>query len=303
MLANMLVRAGVGLVRIVDRDFVEINNLQRQMLFNEDDVAAQLPKAAVAAEKLRRINSEVQIESVVADVNSTNIESLGDGVDAIVDGTDNFETRFLLNDFAVQRGIPWVYGGCLGAEGQTMAILPGETPCLRCLMAGCPPPGTVPTCDTAGILSPIVGVIASIQAIEALKILSGHRDAVSRHLTVVELWGGRIRQVNVAALREQIDCPTCKRREFPWLSGKEGSRSAVLCGRNAVQLIQPGATLSLDQLARRLEGIGQITRNAFLLRLNVDAYQLTVFPDGRTIVGGTSDPAVAKTLYAKYIGH
>lgn len=192
MLANTLVRAGVGLVRIVDRDFVEINNLQRQMLFDEDDVAAQLPKAVVAAERLRKINSEVQVESVVADVNSTNIELLGDGVDAIVDRTDNFETRFLLNDFAVQRGIPWVYGGCLGADGQTMTILPGETPCLRCLMAECPPPDTMPTCDTAGILSPIVGVIASI---EAIKILSGHRDAVSRHLTVVELWGSRIRQV------------------------------------------------------------------------------------------------------------
>lgn len=303
MLANTLVRAGVGRVRIVDRDFVETSNLQRQMLFNEDDAAAQLPKAVAAAEKLRRANSEVQVEAVVADVSHANIEKLCEGVDAIVDGTDNFETRFLVNDFAVQRGLPWVYGGCLGAEGQTMTILPGETPCLRCLMAECPPPGTMPTCDTAGILAPIVGVIASIQAIEAIKILSGHRDAVSRHLTVVELWDSRIRQVNVASLCERVDCPACKRREFPWLAGKEGSRPAVLCGRNAVQLTPPSAAVSLDRLARQLEGVGQVTRNAFLLRLKVDAYEITVFPDGRAIVGGTSDPATARTVYAKYIGY
>ncbi len=303
VLANTLVRAGVGLVRIVDRDFVETNNLQRQTLFDESDVAAQLPKAVAAAEKLRRINSEVQVDAVVADVNPANIEKLCEGIDAIVDGTDNFETRFLLNDFAVLRGLPWVYGGCLGAEGQSMAILPGDTACLRCLMTECPPPGTMPTCDTAGILGPIVGVIASIQALEAIKILSGHRDAVSRHLTVVELWNNSIRQINVSSLREQVDCPACKRREFPWLAGKEGSRSAILCGRNAVQLTQPGVTLSLDRLSRQLEGVGQVTRNAFLLRLNVDAYELTIFPDGRAIIGGTADVATARTLYAKYVGH
>jgi len=303
VLANTLVRAGVGLVRIVDRDFVEVNNLQRQMLFDESDAAAPLPKAVAAADKLRRINSEVRVEEVVADVNHANLGELAEGVDAIVDGTDNFETRFLVNDFAVANGIPWVYGGCLGAEGQTMTILPGETPCLRCLMPDCPPPGSMPTCDTAGILGPAVGVIASIQAIEAIKILSGNRAAVSRHLTVVELWESCIRQVNVASLRDQVDCPTCKRREFPWLAGKEGSRSAVLCGRNAVQLSQPGKSVSLDQLAAQLAPVGQVTRNAYLLRLKVDAYEITVFPDGRAIIGGTNDIAVARTVYAKYIGH
>ncbi len=303
VLANTLVRAGVGWVRIVDRDFVETSNLQRQMLFDEDDVAAQLPKAVAAAEKLRRINSEVRVEAVVADVNFTNLGELAEGVDAIVDGTDNFETRFLVNDFAVARGVPWVYGGCVGAEGQTMTILPDETPCLRCLLPECPPPGTMPTCDTAGILGPAVGVIASIQAVEAIKILSGNRAAVSRQLTVVELWDSCIRQVNIASLRDQVDCPVCKRREFSWLSGKEGSRSAVLCGRNAVQLTQPGTRIALDQLAQQLSGVGEVTRNAYLLRLKVDAYELTIFPDGRAIVGGTNDVAVARTLYAKYIGH
>jgi len=303
MLANTLVRAGVGLVRIVDRDFVELSNLQRQFLFDEEDVADQLPKAVAAAKKLRKVNSQVRIEPVVADVDHRNIEGLCDGIDAIVDGTDNFETRFLVNDLAVRRKIPWVYGGCLGAEGQTMTILPGETPCLRCLMQECPPPGTMPTCDTAGILGPIVGVIASLEAIEAIKILSGHRETISRQLTVVELWDGCIRQVNVASLREQVDCPTCKRGEYSWLEGRQGSQTAVLCGRNAVQLSHPGASVSLEQLARQLEGVGEVRRNSFLLRLKVDPYELTVFPDGRAIVGGTSDVATARTLYAKYIGH
>jgi adenylyltransferase/sulfurtransferase len=301
-LANLLVRAGVGAVRVVDRDFVELSNLQRQVLFDEGDVAAQLPKAIAAAEKLRRINSQVEIEPVVADVDHTNVERLCDGVDVIVDGTDNFETRFLVNDAAVKHRLPWVYGGCLGAEGQTMTILPGETACLRCLMQECPPPGSTPTCDTAGILGPVVGVIASIEAVEAIKILSGNRQSISRNLTVVELWDNRIRQVDVSALREQVDCPACKRGEFPWLAGREGSHTAVLCGRNAVQLTHPGTSLSLDELARQLEGVGQINRNQFLLRLKVEGYELTIFPDGRAIIGGTDDVATARTVYAKYVG-
>jgi len=302
VLANTLVRAGVGLVRIVDRDFVETSNLQRQMLFDEEDVAAQLPKAIAAAEKLRKINSQVQIEPVVADVDFTNIEKLVDGVDMIVDGTDNFETRFLLNDIAVRNGIPWVYGGCVGAEGQTMTVLPAQTPCLRCLMQECPPPGTTPTCDTAGILGPIVNIIASIEAIEAIKVLSGNPDSVSRSLTVVELWDCRLRHVDIASLREQVDCPACKHHQFPWLAGTRGSQSAVLCGRNAVQLTHTGAGVSLDELSRRLEDVGEVNRNPFLLRLRVDQYELTVFPDGRAIIGGTDDVATARTVYAKYVG-
>ncbi len=303
VLANTLVRSGVGAVRIVDRDFVETSNLQRQVLFDEDDVAGQLPKAIAAAERLRRINSQVEIEPIVADVDHANIEKLCQGVDAIVDGTDNFEIRFLINDVAVKHGLPWVYGGCIGAEGQTMTILPGDTPCLRCLMPQCPPPGSTPTCDTAGILAPIVNVIASIEAIEALKILSGNRDAVSRQLTVVELWDNRIRQVDVSQLREQVDCPTCKRSEFPWLAGQQGSQSAILCGRNAVQLTHTGVSIPLKELARQLEGVGQVNRNQFLLRLKVEDYELTVFPDGRAIIGGTDDVAVARTVYAKYVGN
>ena len=303
VLANTLARSGVGKLRIVDRDFIELNNLQRQVLFDEDDVAANLPKAIAAANKLRRINSQIEIEPLVADVNHTNIEALAEGVDCMVDGTDNFEIRFLINDVSIKHGVPWVYGGCLGCEGQTMTILPGETPCLRCLMADTPPPGTTPTCDTAGILAPIVNVIASMQASEAIKILSGNRESASRVLSIVELWDNRLRQVKVAGLRESVDCPACKRAEFPWLAGERGSHTAVLCGRNAVQLTFPDRQrLSLEVLANKLAGVGRVTHNAFLLRLAVDDYLLTVFPDGRAIVGGTDDVATARTLYARYIG-
>jgi adenylyltransferase/sulfurtransferase len=289
-------------VRIVDRDFVETSNLQRQTLFDEADVAQQLPKAVAAADKLRRINSEVDVEPIVADVDPANIESFCQGMDVAVDGTDNFETRFLLNDAAVKLGMPWVYGGCLGAEGQTMTILPGDSACLRCLMVQCPPPGSMPTCDTAGILGPVVNVIASWQAIEAIKILSGNRQAVSRALTVVDLWDNTVRRVDLSALRQQMDCPTCRHGEFPWLSGQYASRTAVLCGRNAVQLSHHGAGVSLEELAGRLAPVGQIHRNAFLLRLKVETYELTIFADGRAIVAGTDDVATARTLYAKYVG-
>ncbi|MGA2033974.1 MAG: ThiF family adenylyltransferase [Thermoguttaceae bacterium] len=302
--ANILVRAGVGMLRIVDRDFVELSNLQRQTLFDESDAAAGVPKAVAAAEKLRAVNSSVTVEPIVADVHSGNVEQLCQGIDLILDGTDNFETRFLLNDAAVRHDLPWIYGGCVGDEGQTMTILPGETPCLACLIGECPPPGATPTCVTAGILGPIVGVIASIQAMEALKILSGHREAVSRHLTVVELWSQRIRQIDVSSSCRQADCAVCRRRDFAWLDGRKGNRTAVLCGRNAVQLspAEQSPSRSLDELARRLEGVGRITRNQFLLRLAVDRYELVIFADGRTIVQGTDDITTARAVYAMYVG-
>ncbi len=304
VVAETLVRSGVGRVRIVDRDFLETSNLQRQVLFDEQDVAAGLPKAVAAAAKLQKINSQTQVEAVVADVDHTNVEALCEGVDVVVDGTDNFETRYLLNDVAVKRDLPWVYGGCIGAEGQTMTILPHETACLSCLMPDAPPPGTTPTCDTAGILAPIVGVIASIEAIEAIKILSGNRAKVSRSLHVIELWDNQIRGIDLSHLRGQVDCPTCGRGEFPWLEGRRGSRSAVLCGRDAVQLSRPEQSkVSLASLAEKLAGVGRVVQNDYLLRLWVDEYQITVFSDGRAIVGGTDDVAVARGLYAKYVGN
>ncbi len=304
VLANTLVRAGIGHVRIVDRDFVDLSNLQRQVLFDEDDVAACLPKAVVAAEKLRKVNSSVTIEPIVADVDHTNIEEFCRDVDCIVDGTDNFETRFLINDVSIKHEIPWVYGGCLGASGQTMTIVPGQTPCLRCLMQTMPPPGSQPTCDTAGILASIIGVVASIQAVEAIKILSGNISAINRSLLTVDLWETTLRSINISRLKEQHDCPTCgSRGEFPYLRGETTSHSSVLCGRNSVQLTAPAGTkLSLQTLAQKLQPVGSVTKNAFLLRLAVDQYTLTVFADGRAIIGGTEDVAVARGLYAKYLG-
>ncbi len=221
----------------------------------------------------------------------------------IVDGTDNFATRFLVNDFCVKHDKPWVYGGCIGAEGQSMTIVPHDTACLACLLPEPPPPGTTPTCDTAGILGPVVALIASLEACEALKLLSGHASAISRSLTVVEMWDNRLRQVDLTKLRDQSDCRVCRHGEFHWLSGSRGGASAVLCGRNAVQVAAPaGTTLSLDELAARLEGVGTVTRNPFLLRLVVGEHLLTIFPDGRTIVSGTDDVAVARSLHARYVG-
>jgi molybdopterin/thiamine biosynthesis adenylyltransferase len=301
--AELLVRAGVGLVRLVDRDFVELANLQRQVLFDEQDAYDGLPKSIAAANKLRRINSGVIVEPVVADVTHVNLPRLADDIDVIVDGTDNFATRYLVNDYSVKNGTPWVYGGTIGAEGRSMTIVPGRTPCLACLMPEAPPPGTTPTCDTAGVLGPAVGVIASIEAAEVLKILSGHPEAVSRALTVIELWDNRIRQIDVAPLCDQSECRVCRYGQFDWLSGRRGSSSAVLCGRNAVQLSgPPDAEISLAELAQRLEGVGQVVRNAYLLRLAVGQHTLTVFTDGRTIVSGTDDIAAARALHARYIG-
>jgi len=305
VLANTLARAGVGHLRLVDRDFLELNNLQRQVLYDEDDVAAGLPKAIAAANRLRRINSQIEIEPIVADVDHANIGRLTDEIDVILDGTDNFETRFLLNDVSLSRRIPWVFGGCIGAEGQTMTIVPGETACLRCLIPEAPAPGTTETCDTAGILGPIINVIASIQACEAIKLLAGRREAISRSLQVFELWDNHVRQVNLEPLRAAAaSCPACSGAEYPWLAGERGSHSAVLCGRNAVQLSFPGhEPVDLDALRRKLSMVGTVTSNRYLLRLAVEKYLFTIFPDGRAIIGGTDDLAEAKSAYARYVGN
>jgi len=303
VLANTLARAGVGFLRIVDRDFLELNNLQRQVLYDEADVEAGLPKAVAAGNKLRAINSQIEVESVVADVDHTNILKLAEDVDLLLDGTDNFETRFLLNDAAHKLGLPWVYGGCIGAEGQSMTIVPGETACLRCVHREPPPPGASATCDSAGILSPIINIIASLQAIEAIKLLSGNRDAISPYLTFIDIWDHQIRQLKLHQLRDSGDCPTCSGETYPWLDGERGSHTAILCGRNAVQLSFPGREkISLEALEQKLAGVGEVSRNKFLLRFNVDDYKLTVFPDGRAIISGTEEIAEAKTVYSKYIG-
>lgn len=303
VIANTLARAGVGCLRIVDRDFLELNNLQRQVLYDEEDVAAGLPKAIAAQNRLARINSQIRVEAAVADVTAANLESLLAGVDCLVDGTDNFETRFLLNDAAVKLGIPWVYGGCLGAEGQSITIVPGSTPCLRCLMPDPPPPGSSPTCDSAGILATIIGVIASWEASEALKILSGNIEAISRTWLVMDLWDSSVRQIKLDGARSS-DCPCCGRREFPWLSAERGSQTAVLCGRNSVQLRFPERSgVALDEVAEKLAAVGEVSRSKYLVRAKIGEFSVTVFPDGRAVIGGTEEIAVARSIYAKYIGN
>ncbi len=303
VLANHLARAGVGSIRIIDRDFIETHNLQRQILFDEEDVALNLPKAEAAARKIRVINSTIQVEPVVTDIDHTNIIDLVGDADLILDGTDNFETRYLINDAAVKLGKPWVYGGVIGSEGQTMTIIPGKTPCLRCLIETAPPPGMTPTCETAGVLGPAVAVIASFEAIEAIKLLSGAHEALNPHLIMVDVWDWTFRQLKVAGLRDTVDCPCCVQRQFEWLDGGMGSHTTTLCGRNAVQVaVRRSELLNFRELASRLEGLGSVRHNAFMLRFSTEGYEFTVFPDGRAIIKGTNDIAKARTLYAQYVG-
>ena len=303
VLAGTLVRAGVGYLRLVDRDFIELNNLQRQVLFDEHDIAQNLPKAEAAARNLRRVNSAVELEAVVADVNHTNIESLCVDADLLLDGTDNFETRFLINDVAVKSQTPWVYGACIGVEGLVMPIIPGETPCLRCIWEEAPPPGMTPTCDTAGVLGPVVNLVASYQAIEALKILTGQLDALCRGLLSIDGWTQRTRSLDMQSARDQGNCPCCKQGIYEYVSGARSSAGVALCGRNAVQLLPPpGIRIDFQLIADRLGPRARPTLNQYLLKFSIDAYQITLFPDGRAIIQGTHDTAVARSVYTKYVG-
>jgi adenylyltransferase/sulfurtransferase len=303
VLANHLVRAGVGFVRLVDRDFIETHNLQRQILFDETDVDENLPKAEAAARKLRIINSTVTIEPVVTDIDHANILDLVSDADLILDGTDNFETRYLINDAAVKLGKPWIFGGVIGSEGQTMTIRPGLTPCLRCVIESSPPPGMTPTCETAGVLGPAVAVIASFEAVEAIKLLAGKLEALNTELIMVDLWDWSFRKLKIAGLRGKVDCPTCVRGEFEWLEGALGSHTTSLCGRNAVQVsVRRSERLDFNNLSARLQPLGDVRHNVYMLKFSTEGYEFTVFPDGRAIIKGTNDIARARTLYAQFVG-
>ena len=294
--SEALARAGVGFLRIIDRDFVELSNLQRQWLFDECDVQQGLPKAVAASRKLAAINPDVQTEPSVADLTSSNIDELLGDIALILDGTDNFETRYLINDYAVSENRPWIYGAAVGSYGITMPVLPAKTACLRCVYPS-PPGGVQPTCETEGVLGSITALIASLQVAEALKILSGAE--VTRKITTVDVWSGEIRQV--AQPGPDPECPACGRREFPYLTGQR--RAPVsLCGRNAVQIHERARPLDLRELAGRLARLGTVRANEFALRFETPPYQVTVFPDGRAIVKGTTDIGIARSLYARYIG-
>lgn len=298
---NLLARAGIGRITIVDRDFVELSNLQRQLLFDEADAAAGLPKAVAAARAVARINSEVEVRPFVADVTPANVEELVAAADVVLDGTDNFETRYLVNDACVKRGVPWVYGGAVGSTGMSMTIVPGETACFRCLFPAPPPVGSMETCETAGVLAAGIVTVAAIQCAEVLKLLVGDRENRSRGLTAVDVWTNDHLQAE-GRLRDP-DCTCCGHRRFEYLDTVATSRTASLCGRDAIQ-VSPGQAQALDlgDLGRRLEVTGPVTINDYLVRCRVDGHEMTVFADGRAIIKGTTDLAVARSLYARYVG-
>jgi molybdopterin-synthase adenylyltransferase len=298
--ANLLVRAGVGYLRIIDRDFVEPSNLQRQTLFDEADALHALPKAVAAERKLHSINSSVAVEGVVADLSPRNAQEFLSGVDLLLDGTDNFETRFLLNDYAVKFSLPWIYAAGVASYGLTMTIRPGVTPCLACLLeTGSADQGLEETCDTVGVLGPIVNLIASFEVAEALKLLSGHADALHGRLISCDVWSGRMQSLRVA---RNPDCRACGKQDFTYLHG-DAQPQITMCGRDSVQIHENGRTMDLHALGLRLAPIvGDVRQNDFLLRFRVAPYEMTIFADGRAILKGTKDPAVARSLYARYIG-
>ena len=297
--AQLLVRAGIGRLRILDRDFVETSNLQRQSLFDEADAAQVLPKAVAAERKLRAINSDVRVEGLIADLGPKNAAELLGEFPLILDGTDNFETRFLINDFAVKSGTPWVYAAAVASYGVTMTIRPGQTPCLSCLLEASNGAGLEETCDTIGVLGPIVNLIASLEVTEALKILAGRSDALHGRLLSGDVWSGRFQAIRV---ERNPACRACAREDFAYLEG-QAQPHITMCGRDSVQIHERGRTLDLKVLQQRLASTtSDVRQNGFLLRFRIPPYEMTVFTDGRAILKGTKDPAVARSLYAKYIG-
>lgn len=296
--SGLLARAGVGRLVIIDRDYVEPSNLQRQTLFDEADAAESLPKAVAAAKKIAAFNSDVQVKAEVADLTPENAAALLSKTDLILDATDNFETRYLINDFAVKHGKPWIYAAAVAAYAVTMNIIPGETACLACMFPA-PPSGTVETCDTAGILNSAVNVIGSIQATEAIKFLVGARDKLRRTLLSFDVWSNE--QAEIAADKPRKDCQTCVRHEFPHLAG-ERRPQITLCGRNSVQIHERSRPVNFAEMSERLGAHGTVKHNAFVLKFWRDPYEMTLFPDGRAIIKGTNDTAVARSLYARFVG-
>jgi molybdopterin-synthase adenylyltransferase len=303
VVASLLVRAGLGRLRIVDRDFVELSNLQRQTLFEEADAREALPKAVAAERRLRAINSDSRVEAIVTDLIPENAQELLGGFDLILDGTDNFETRLLLNDAAISLDVPWIYAAAVGSYGVTFTIRPGHTGCLACLLEAREEPftlGAEDTCDTAGILNAAAGVIASIQAAEATKLLAGKPEALHERLVSCDVWTGKFQSIRIS---RNPNCRACARRDFAYLNGN-AQPHVTMCGRDSVQIHQGNRSLDLGELGRRLAhaSAAEVRNNSFLLRFRVPPYEMTIFADGRAIVKGTQDPAVARSLYARFIG-
>lgn len=304
---EMLARAGVGHLRIVDRDFVEESNLHRQTMFTERDAGARLPKAIAAAQRVAEINADVKAEPIVADVNRFNVEELIRDAALVLDGTDNFQTRYLINDACVKGDVNWIYGAAVSSYGVTMTIRPRVTPCLRCIFAEMPQPGSAPTCDTAGVIMPIISIVAAVQVAEALKLLARRTEDLHNSLMQFDVWRNEWRKLRLGA--PSAECPTCALNRFDALESEAAEFAATLCGRDAVQ-INPARTgaagerreVDLDELARRLETVGEVRVNPYLLRVQIEAYELSVFRDGRAIIRGTDDVSIARSVYARYIG-
>ena len=305
-LATLLVRAGIGRLRIIDRDFVEFSNLQRQTLFEESDAQELLPKAVAAERRLRRINSDVEVQGIVGDLTPANAEELLGGSEVLLDGTDNFETRFLINDYAVKKSVPWVYAGVVSSHGLTMPIHPGNSACLACLAEDSGPAeegslarANEPTCDTVGVLGTAAGVIAALEATSAMKIMLGQSEPRDARLIAFDVWTGRFQSLQIPRCE---GCRACGQHRFSYLEGEAQPR-LTMCGRDSVQIHERGRRLNLAALGRNLAAAGsQVRQNDFLLRLQVPPYELTLFADGRAIIKGTRDPSVARSIYARYVG-
>ncbi|HEY0378791.1 MAG TPA: ThiF family adenylyltransferase [Pyrinomonadaceae bacterium] len=299
--AEALARAGVGRLRLVDRDFVEATNLQRQTMFTEEDARRRLPKAIACRNHLAQINSEIKVEAEVADVNNSNVEQLIEGSDVVLDGTDNFATRYLVNDACVRHHVNWIYGAAVGSYGVTMTVRPHETPCLRCVFEEAPPAASAPTCDTAGVIMPIIAVVAAVQVSEALKLLTGQTEKLHRSLMQFDVWQNEWRRIRLES--PVPECPTCGLGRYETLEAGAGEVAVSLCGRDAVQVRPAAATeVNLPALAERLRAAGEVQLNPYLLRLRAGEYELTVFKDARAIIRGTDDVPTARSLYARYVG-
>jgi len=299
VLAALLGRSGVGFLRIVDRDYVEESNLQRQTLFDEDDAAQALPKAIAATRKISSFNSQISVDPRIADLTPSNVEELLSSVDLVMDGTDNFETRYLLNDLCVKNSLPWIYVAAVGSYGITANILPGQTACLTCLFPD-PPTGLIETCETAGVLNSAVNLAASVAAAEAIKFLVGAHDNMRRSLLSLDVWENQHTEISTA--KPQVGCRTCDRRDFVYLAAK-GRPHITLCGRNSVQIHERQRPLNLAELRNRLEPLGSVRQNEFVLKFWHEPHEMTIFPDGRAIIKGTTDAAVARSLYARFVGN
>jgi molybdopterin-synthase adenylyltransferase len=301
--AEQLARSGVGRIKVIDRDVLEASNLGRQALYTTADAGARLPKAIALARHLAEIDPGIVIDPVVADLNASNVDSLLEGFDLVLDGTDNLDARYVLNDHAVARGSTWIYGGCVGSRGLTAVIIPGETPCLRCVYPEPPPPGDLETCETAGIIAPAANVIASFEVVEALKLLVGAKDRIRKSWICVELWPFRVTEIGGLDPKPRPNCPCCGRHDFSFLTTTRGTLAATLCGRDAVH-VSPARTVDvdLDELSRRLQALGTVKRLEYVVVFTVGAHELTVFEDGRALVKGTADPGVARSLYHRYVG-